>query len=607
MCGIAAIYAFSPAAQPVSEVELTAIRDRMERRGPDAALNWIDADRRVGLAHRRLAIIDLSEGGIQPMHDATGLSIVFNGEIYNYRALRAELEAQGLTFQTASDTEVILRAYRQWGTAMLGRLRGMFALAIWDARASTMLIARDSFGIKPLYYADCGGTLRVASSVKALLAGGAISRQTDSAAEVGFYLTGSIPEPFTAYRDIRALPAGHWAIVTPDGMGTPNAFSSVADAYLAAESAESGSPQGLGDIQQLASAALRDSVAHHMIADVPVGAFLSAGVDSGAILGLVRDAGIENVHTLTLGYAEYAGRHDDEVPLAAMVARHYGYHHHVHVVDKAEFDADLPQILQEMDQPTIDGINTWFVSKATSALGLKAALSGLGGDELLGGYPSFRSIPQWVGRLGPMGSLLRHTGAFGQLARLPGLNRFPALPKGLALAAYGHELRGAYLVRRGLYMPAQLPSLMDPERAREGMEQLNLLDLYGRSATPCPATWFGRVATLETANYMRNQLLRDTDWASMAHSLEVRVPLVDMPLLSAIAPLMVASNRPDGKALLANAPRNPLPSAVANRTKTGFSIPFGRWAGISAGDEPATPYAHLRAWAKRIGQTVFHD
>lgn len=605
MCGIAAIFAYSPSAAAVCDAELTRIRDRMARRGPDASLNWIHNDGRVGMAHRRLAIIDLSDDGIQPMHADGGLSIVFNGEIYNYKALRAELEALGQPLRTGSDTEVILRAYRQWGADMLGRLRGMFALAIWDSPRGRMLLARDCFGIKPLYYSTAGGTLRVASSVKALLAGGALSRAPDPAAEVSFYLTGSVAEPFTAYRDIRALAAGHFAWVDVSGMGEPQRFDSVADIYVRAEEEAKGHAFLPREWQEIARQALLDSVDHHMVADVPVGAFLSAGVDSGAILGLVHDTGATGVQTLTLRYGEYAGRADDEAPLAAFVARHYGYHHHIHTVTKDEFGRDLPQIMEAMDQPTIDGINSWFVSKATRALGLKAALSGLGGDELLGGYPAFSSIPRWVGRLSRFAPVTRHLGGLGGLARMPGLNRVRQLPKALALVANAHDLPGAYLVRRGLFMPSQLGDVMDKTRAREGLAELNLLDIYDRSVTPCPASWFGRIAALESANYMRNQLLRDTDWASMAHGLEVRVPLVDVPLLSAIAPLMVRPDRPDGKRLLAHAPAKPLPDSIIDRPKTGFSIPLGGWAGLNAGGASATPYAHLRSWARRIGGSVF--
>ena len=400
MCAINGLYSYRPTAPAVDLAELRATRDHMAARGPDGQGAWLSPDGRLGLGHRRLAIIDLSAAAAQPMASADGrYHLVFNGEIYNHRALRRELEAQGSVFRTHSDTEVILHLYARrfadQGPAMLLALRGMFAFALWDSARRQLLLARDPYGIKPLYYADDGGTLRFASQVKALLAGGALSRDPDPAGLVGFYLFGHVPEPYTWYRAIHALPAGHSLLIDDRGPGTPVAYHRIAQVYADAEAGLDPAPP------TPLRAALLDSVRHHLEADVPVGAFLSAGIDSGALVGLMRDAGPRDLQTLTLSFGEFQGRPDDEAPLAAAVARHYGTRHTTRRVTAAEFHADLPLILAAMDQPSIDGINTWFIAKAARELGLKVAVSGLGGDELFGGYPAFTDIPRWVRWLAP--------------------------------------------------------------------------------------------------------------------------------------------------------------------------------------------------------------
>ncbi|HVL09257.1 MAG TPA: asparagine synthase (glutamine-hydrolyzing), partial [Burkholderiaceae bacterium] len=289
MCGIAGIHAYLDVAPPVDRGELLRINERMAARGPDGSGLWIADDRRIGLGHRRLAIIDLSEGGAQPMHADNGrLSITFNGEIYNYRELRAELQAKGHVFRSESDTEVLLQLYAEYGTAMVARLRGMFAFGLWDAAKRTLVLARDPLGIKPLYWADDGWTVRFASQAKALLAGGAVPRDPDPAGIVGFHLFGSVPEPFTVWRGVHALPAGTTLTVDATGPHEPVRYYDVATAL--AERAVSGSRNAAGARGQLA-AALHDSVRHHLVADVPVAVFLSAGLDSGALLGTMADLG----------------------------------------------------------------------------------------------------------------------------------------------------------------------------------------------------------------------------------------------------------------------------------------------------------------------------
>jgi asparagine synthase (glutamine-hydrolysing) len=606
MCGIAGIFAYGAAAKPVDRGELLRMREQMAPRGPDGAGDWHDADGRIGLAHRRLSIIDLSDRAAQPMASADGAHIVvFNGEIYNFRALRQELEAKGRRFATESDTEVLLQLYAEQGAAMVERLRGMFAFALWDAQKQGLLLARDGFGIKPLWYADDAGQFRFASQVRALQAGGALSRDADPAGWVGFYLFGSVPEPFSTYRAIRSLPAGTTLWVDKNGAQPPRSYFSVAAVYAQAERAAR--PSSASD-DEAVRVALLDSVRHHLVADVPVGIFLSAGIDSGALLGLMQEAGQRDTVAVTLTYDEYRGRHDDEAPLAARTAAHYGSRHHLRRVSEQEFRNDIPRIFEAMDQPTIDGINTWFISKAARELSLKAAVSGLGGDELFGGYPSFTDLPRWVrwmslpSRVPGLASFFRILLAGSGLAARRG-------PKLASLLQYGGDFRGAYLLRRGIFLPADLTSLMDADFVREGLQRLRPLDLIGATLAPAPRTDFAKVATLETSLYMRNQLLRDADWASMAHSLEIRVPFVDAPLLQALAPLTTAPAAVNGKAWLANSPKRPLPADLLTRPKTGFTTPIKDWLqrddrlqryrSVPALAAPRCPWA--RRWAYQLG------
>jgi asparagine synthase (glutamine-hydrolysing) len=607
MCGINGIFAYHYAANPVDGAELTRTRDHMARRGPDGSGAWLSGDERVGLGHRRLAFIDLSEAGAQPMASADGqLMITFNGEIYNYRELRRDLEAKGRVFRSNSDTEVLLQLYAEKGSAMVHDLRGMFAFALWDEQRRQMVLARDPYGIKPLYYADDGWTFRFASQVKALLSGGAVSRDPDPAGLTGFYLFGSVPEPFTTWRAIRSLPAGCTMVVDRSGAGAPARYHSIASVYQSAETMPAPAARGMDAIQ----AALRDSVRSHLIADVPVGAFLSAGIDSTALVGLMRDAGASDIQTITIGFEEFRAKPQDEAPLAAEVARLYGTRHTSRVVTKREFEADLPLIMEAMDQPSIDGINTWFVSKAAHELGLKAAISGLGGDEAFGGYPSFRDLPRWVGALA-VPSRIPLLGRAASMLATPLAGAFGANPKAAGMLEFGGTYAGAYLLRRGLFMPAELGHVLDPDTIRDGLRRLAPLDLIAGELKPTPRSAFARVATLESALYMRNQLLRDTDWASMAHSLEVRVPLVDSVLLAELArhtPLIAGAQ---GKQILARAPGQALPASVTERRKTGFTTPVDMWmqsrVGQRTGNARTTgtrvlPWA--RDWSRVVGQEL---
>ncbi len=601
MCGIAGIFAYTPSAPPVDQCEITRIIDHMSTRGPDGSGLSISEDHRLALAHRRLSIIDPDARSNQPMWSQDSrLAITFNGEIYNYRELRAELAGKGHAFRTTSDTEVLLHAYAEYGHRMVERLRGMFAFAVWDSEVLGLFLARDPYGIKPLYYADTQGVFRFASQVRGLVAGGAIASEPDLAGWVGFHLFGSVPEPFTTHTAVRCLPAGSTLEVHGAGVSEPRPYFNIAATYEASPVAAS---TIVADNKARFREAVIDSVKHHLVADVPVGCFLSAGTDSSAILALASHMTSGKFQAVTIAFEEFAGGPNDEVPLAAVTARACGADHVVRRVCADEFDADYDSILGAMDQPTIDGVNTWFVSKAAHEIGLKVALSGLGGDELLGGYPSFRDIPRWVARCAPFA----HIPGLGKASRL-GISRLQGWveignPKLAGMIEYGGTYAGSYLLRRSVRMPWELGALMEPEMLRAGLERLRPFDLVQRALRPEPPDGFAKVAALESALYMRNQLLRDADWASMAHSIEVRVPLVDHVLLQSLAGLGV---RPSKRWLVEASIEPPL-DTIMNRAKTGFSTPIGAWIerrrnGVD-GTTPLSPSKVSRRWAIDVARS----
>jgi asparagine synthase (glutamine-hydrolysing) len=594
MCGINGIWSFGQEAPPIDREELLRTREAMTSRGPDAAGAWVSADGRMGLAACRLAILDLSPAGTQPMPAESGsLQAVFNGEIYNFRELRAELEAKGVRFRSRSDTEVVLALYLRHGAAMLQRLRGMFALAIWDerdGRARRLLLARDPFGIKPLYYAAAGGQLRFASQLKALEAGGAVSREIDPAGLAGFLLWGSVPEPWTIRPGVRCLPAG-CSLTIEEGQppAEPRPFAVLAGQLDPLWAARGGQVERLATAEPAPltpEAAIVKSVEAHLVSDVPIAIFLSAGLDSGLVAAiasckLASRNPPEQLTTFTLSFPVLAGTSWDEAPLAADVARSLRTRHIERSMGVADLLSFWPEALKAMDQPSIDGFNTYAVSRAAHQEGLKVVLSGLGGDELFGSYPSFAEVP-WGMRAARWGR------------RLPGLDAawealagrlVPSRPKLSGLLRHGATLAGSYFLRRALFLPEELPALMGADAADEGLAAYDPVADAGKLiAAEAPSAnghqpldpWIA-VQLMESSQYLRNQLLRDSDWASMAWSVELRVPLVDAQLHRRLAASGFEHVRRLGKADLvrriARRLATELPGALWSRKKTGFYLP----------------------------------
>ena len=594
MCGINGVFAYKDTAPPVEREEVLRVRDSMSVRGPDGEGLWMSDDRRVGFGHRRLAIIDLNPTGAQPMTTPAGNWITFNGEIYNYKELRAELQAKGYQFRSTSDTEVMLHLYTDRGIDMVNAMRGMYAFALWDAKEHALWLVRDPFGIKPLYYYDDGRTVRFASQVKALLKGGPIDHAPDAAGHVGFFTWGSVPEPHTLYKAIRSVPSGTAIRFDANGRRPENNFFNLTKEFIAAEEREHSESVALPS-EELIREALNRSVRRHMVADVPVGVFLSSGLDSAAIAAFASVATQEPLRSITIGCAEYKGTHSDETPVAKLLAQLYGCQHTERWCAKGHFVGEIETIMEAMDQPSIDGANTFLVSREASRAGLKVALSGLGGDETLGGYPSFSEIPRATRSLAPF-------------ARIPGLGRMVrfvvskvpesyASPKYAGVVEYGRDIADIYFLRRALFMPWELANVMDADLVRAGWREL---DVRGQlhAVTAGIRSDFFKISALEMTQYMRNQLLRDTDWAGMASSLEVRVPFLDVDFVRTVAQHF--ARRPLSRTqILAWIHTEELARRIASRAKTGFLIPLRKWGEDLLGNFKHTNRG-LRGWARAV-------
>ena len=621
MCGIAAIFAYGKSAPAVDRAEVIRMREQMFARGPDGEGEWFSEDGRIGLGHRRLTIIDLSPAGEQPMWNADrSLAIIFNGEIYNYRELRSQLSADGYQFRSHCDTEVLLALYETGGEAMLNELRGMYAVAIWDRNKEGLFLARDPFGIKPLYYSDNGHTFRVASQVKPLRDCGKIDLAPDPAGHVGYFLWGHVPDPYTLLRNIRSLPAGSSMWVDRNGPHSPRVFCNISriladaeksgagiqkseivgQAFRPAEPINSSKRERLPYSSDLLRLALQETVRYHLVADVPVGVFLSSGLDSTTIAALAAEQR-GDLRTVTLGFEEYKGTAEDEVPLAEQFARRCGAKHQTIWVSRADFEAERDHLFESMDRPSTDGVNTFFVSLAAKRANLKVALSGVGGDELFASYPGFQEIPRSVRWLKGF-HWWRNIGRDIRIVTAPILRRFTS-PKYAGVFEYGGSYSGAYLLRRGMFMPWELPDLLDPELVREGWAELQTLLRLDETLDGIKNPRL-KVSALEMNWYMRNQLLRDSDWAGMGHSVEIRVPFVDVDLLCTIAPLL-ASKQPPSKREMAAAATPLITAEMLDRRKTGFQVPVRAWLLTDLPDHlPDSPSRSadrgLRGWAKHV-------
>ncbi|HEX4643862.1 MAG TPA: asparagine synthase (glutamine-hydrolyzing) [Candidatus Acidoferrales bacterium] len=584
MCGICGVIGIQ---RPEAAEEITRrMMGALQHRGPDEDGILVAPSASLGM--RRLSIIDLP-GGHQPVFNESGnVAVVYNGEIYNFAQLRKTLEARGHSFRTHSDTEVVVHAYEEWGENCLREFRGMFAFAIWDARSSgtsgegarraTIFLARDRLGIKPLYYSVNAGAFLFSSEVRSLLASGRIQPRIAPDSLEAFLTFGSVVEPSTLVQGVYSVPPGHCLLFTagaPPENPSPKPYWVYSDAVLHSDGPK---PKSFEEAAKQLRPLLEETVREHMIADVPLGIFLSSGLDSTSLVALGSRIQ-SDLHTFTVVFPE---QRYSESKISRETAKHFNTRHTEILLAPATLVAQLDDAVNSLDQPTMDGLNTYFVSRAAREAGLKVALSGLGSDEIFGGYSTFVSTPRaafvaGIGRWIP-GPFRRLTaGAAVRIASGDGVRK--------AAAAWRspRDFPHAYYFTRLLFTPSRVRRLLAPyfqsdeyskereypwrTRMRETARQAGQLDS------------FTSVSCFELQSYMTNTLLRDTDCASMANSLEVRVPFLDHRLVEFVGrlPKNAKYTRDVPKSLLVEALSDLLPDEVVGQTKRTFTLPWEVW------------------------------
>lgn len=565
MCGIAGILSTK---DDVTRERLQALASSLAHRGPDDEGVEVvvgTGEQAVGFVHRRLAIIDLSSAGHQPMRDPeTGNWITFNGEIYNYRELRRSLAAQGATFRTASDTEVILKAYVRYGRSCVDHLDGMFAFAIWDAEAERVFLTVDRIGVKPLYWRhDQSGQFSFASEVRAFLSAGLAERVVDHDAVVSFLAFGSVQAPRTILAGVsQLLPAHTLTFDTRTGAVSTERY------WSPPRSDASSSPAEVASV-------LAAAVARHLVSDVPVGLFLSGGIDSSALAVLAHRLGAgDAIESFTVTFPEHGY---GEGLYARAVGNLYCHRHHELVVCDADLAAALPAALAAMDQPSIDGTNVYVISQAVRAAGVKVILSGQGGDEVFGGYPTFRRLPQMMAAHRVVAALpwpVRR--GFARSARAWSTTA-PAVAKLATYLTSPGDAIACYAIARQLFHPdVRRQLLTDSTVGGDGV-----ISSEAAAIVPELAELDAQrtVSLLELRGYLANTLLRDSDVMSMAHGLEVRVPYLDRALIEVVfrasASAFTDSKLP--KPLLLRSVQAELPPEVYQRPKMGFTFPWESW------------------------------
>lgn len=579
MCGIAG------AVGSVDARVLEAVRAAdaaQKHRGPDGHGLWTDAQGarvgKVAFAHRRLAILDLTDHAAQPMRDpATGCVLCYNGEVYNFPALRKELEAAGHTFESTGDTEVVLRAWIEWGEGMVERLAGMFAFAIWDPRTEQVFLARDRLGIKPLYYAEVDGpsgkAVLFASELRALLASGLVCRRIDRAGLASYLWHGFVFGPSTLVEGVTLLPGGASLTLRP-GAATPGPKP-----FWTLPRYEGGAYASTAQLE----ASLRQAVERRLVSDVPLGVFLSGGIDSSAVAAMASAEDPGRVHTFNVYFEESKY---DESRYAEAVAKALGTRHTPILLTGDSFKAHLDDAFSGIDQPTFDGLNSYFVSRAVREAGVTVALAGTGGDELFGGYTSFVDVPKVArvaGRVRGVPKPLLHALArgvrrvkTGKPGVLPPQTRWGKLGDVLGTAG---DLARAYQVSYGIYTQDLLPKLMPGYEAAGTVYGIPKARFEQFADSASGRQELDAISAFELQSFVTERLMRDTDAASMAVSLEVRVPLLDHDLIDA-----VSHADPEArylpirkKMLLRHLALRKVDPAIFDRPKSGFEMPFEVW------------------------------
>jgi asparagine synthase (glutamine-hydrolysing) len=530
----------------------------LKPRGPDHTGFWQCED--VCLGHTRLSIIDVSDNGHQPMaNENETVWLTFNGEIYNFKTIRKDLESKGHRFKSSTDTEVIIHLYEEYGDSCVNFLRGMFAFAIWDKAKKKLFAARDRFGIKPFFYHFKNGTFIFASELKALLATQGINREIDSEALRNYFSFGSVAAPATLIGSIKQLLPGHSLTIERNML-------SICQYWQLNPIIEQRASKKTSEYAMEIEAALNEAIALRMVSDVPMGAFLSGGIDSSIIVGFMQKHSARPIKTFSVVFEESAF---DERNFSNIVAKKFGTDHAQLLLSQESILKEIPRIFDTMDQPSSDGFNTYILSKAVKESGVTVAVSGLGGDELFAGYPLFRRLRNAFSGIQMVKKIPRKLRS--QL--LKKLYPYAKTKRELTILftlLYGNTLFDAYAAQRTVFFPHEIGNILSLDSCKETARHASIDNTDDIINT---------ISFFELTTYLRNTLLQDTDRMSMAHALEVRVPFLDHILVEKVfkIPGNLKINGAYPKKLLVDSVKNILPQECYKRAKMGFVFPFEVW------------------------------
>ena len=588
MCGISGVFLnIKNKNSKGLEQAVERMNQSQFRRGPDDKGVFVDVKTGVAFGHNRLSIIDLSKAGHQPMGYKIknyDLWITFNGEIYNFLDLKKDLEKKGHKFKTKTDTEVILALYAEYGEKSFSMLRGMFAFGLWNGKAKKLFLVKDRYGIKPLYYYSDNGELVFASTVKAIIESDLIPVEKNPGAFIGFLLFGSVPLPMTTIKNVFATPAGYYIEASVAASGGLNLKK--VKYYEPLEFFQNKDNVSFGEVPENIKQLLNKSVDYHLISDAPLGVFLSGGLDSSAIAALARRSIGEGGLPLTTLSIVFDEPEFSEQKYQRLVAQKIKSDHREIKITQKDFFDSFGEIFEAMDQPTIDGVNSFFIAKAAKEAGLKAVLSGLGADEIFLGYPHFRRA-----------ELLK------KIQKLPKILKFPLKLVSLMGDRYSKlnyfinsDDLSFYLGIRGLFSPQETAKILDINLS----EVKNFIDEFSCGQATGKLHPVDLLSYLELKFYLQNQLLKDTDFMSMYHSIEVRVPFLDHKLaeyVSNLPPEIKLGNKIN-KPLLVESVRDLLPEEIFTRSKMGFTFPFQKWMRKIDSDFSGGHWS--RFWAKKV-------
>ncbi len=560
MCGIAGIFNFD--GQPVPEQRIREMTCAMSHRGPDA--DGFYTSREIALGHRRLSILDLSTGANQPFADHSGrYMMVFNGEMYNFQEVKALLPEY--PFKTTGDTEVLIAAFAKWGPDCIRHFKGMFAFAVWDKEKKELTVMRDRLGVKPVYYFHNSNTFLFASEIRAILSTGLVPRKAEPAGIYEFLSYQSIGYPLTVIKDIFQLEAGSYLTVSCKKINKTQ-YWDITDRPVDFDFENAGAVSS--QIRDL----MASSVERRLVSDVPVGAFLSGGIDSSVVVGLMAEVSTARPNTFTISFEEKAF---DESPFAEMVAKKFNTIHTNIRLQPTVLLEELENALNALDSPSGDGINTFVVSKAIRQAGITVALSGVGGDELFAGYPLFRQYLRLQQKAGLYSNTKLLRRAMATALSLSGSNRSARIRQ--IIAAPAPSIENIYPVSRQILSPALIGELT--RLGKKSLQDTVLWqDLHLRKDRIDLFPLLSQVSVAEYLGYTQHTLLKDTDQMSMASSLEVREPFFDQDLVEFVLRIPDKLKFPRfPKSLLVEAVEPLLPPEIVHRPKQGFLLPWSVW------------------------------